>query len=154
MTGRIHQINISRGGVPKRPVLEAEVGSDGIAGDGHNHPDIHGGPERALCLYSLDLIEQLAQEGHPIAPGSVGENVTLSGIDWGQMQPGTRLRLGSDVVVELTRDTTPCKTIAAAFKNREFVRIGEKLHPGWSRMYARVIQEGTIRPGDTVEIDS
>ncbi|GBD24484.1 hypothetical protein HRbin29_02162 [bacterium HR29] len=150
--GRITQINVSPGGVPKLPVSEARVGPLGIEGDGHNDTENHGGPERALCLYSLERIEALRREGHPIAPGSAGENVTISGLDWDRVRPGSRLRLGSSVLVEVTRFTTPCKTIRGSFLGGDFNRIHHALHPGWSRVYARVLQGGVIRPGDAVEL--
>ena len=78
----VHQISVSDGGVPKRPVFEARVTAQGVAGDRQRNVKVHGGPDRAVCLYSLELIEALKQEGHPIAPGSSGENFTLAGLDW------------------------------------------------------------------------
>ena len=151
-TGSIHQISLSKGGVPKLPVMEAEVGSLGIAGDGVAHPDIHGGPERAICLFALERIEALNAEGHPIVAGSAGENITTVGIDWEAVVPGSRLRLGADLELEITRYTTPCTTIRGSFSDGDSNRIHSNLHPGWSRAYARVLVPGMIRPGDTVEI--
>jgi MOSC domain-containing protein YiiM len=148
----IVQVNISKGGVPKLPVLEARVGPDGIIGDGHSEPDIHGGPERALCIFAIERIEMLAAEGHPISPGSTGENITTRGLDWDAIVPGTRLRLGRDVVVEVTRYTTPCATIRGSFSDRDSNRIHNNLHPGDSRVYTRIITEGTIRPGDAIAV--
>src|SRR3954447_5109753 len=66
VTSRIFQLSRSTGGVPKLAVREAHVSMLGLDGDGHDHPKIHGGPERALCLYSLEVIAQLQAEGHPI----------------------------------------------------------------------------------------
>jgi kynurenine formamidase len=58
MTGHIAQINLSPGGVPKRPVPTARVTRAGIEGDAHRHAEQHGGPDRALCLFSLEQIER------------------------------------------------------------------------------------------------
>ena len=151
--GTIVQVNISKGGVPKLPVMEAEVGENGILGDGHNQSlAIHGGPERALCLYSLERIEALAEEGHPIFAGATGENVTLRGLDWDAVVPGVQLRLGPHVLLEVTRYTTPCRTNARWFVEGNFKRMHQSLHPGWSRVYARVVTGGLIRPGDAAEL--
>lgn len=151
--GTIVQVNISKGGVPKLPVTEAEVGENGILGDGHNQSlAIHGGPERALCLYSLERIEALAEEGHPIFAGATGENVTLRGLDWDAVVPGARLRLGPHVLLEVTRYTTPCRTNARWFVEGNFKRMHQSLHPGWSRVYTRVVTGGLIRPGDAAEL--
>lgn len=150
--GSIVQVNVSPGGVPKLPVPEAVVTELGIVGDGHHDTENHGGPERALCLYALERIEALRAEGHPIAPGTTGENVTIAGIDWERVVPGARLRLGAGVIVEVTRYTTPCKTIRGSFADGDSNRIHHRLFPGWSRVYARVLRGGIIRPGDPVEL--
>lgn len=148
--GRIFQINISRGGVPKAPIAVAHVTTDGIEGDLHDDKQDHGGPMRALCLYTLEEIERLAGEGHPIFPGATGENVTLTGVPLDALTPGTRLALGDETLVEVTTYTTPCKTIRGAFNDGDFTRISQKLHPGESRVYARVVREGEIHAGDSV----
>jgi MOSC domain-containing protein YiiM len=151
MPGRIVSLNRSRGGVPKLPVDEAFVSANGMDGDRQRDRRFHGGPERALSLYSLDLIDQLALEGHPIAPGTAGENVTIAGLDWTTMRPGASLRLG-DIHIELTAFAAPCKTIRLNFLGEDFKRISQKLYPGWSRVYARVMKEGLIRVGDPVSV--
>src|SRR5919107_4461162 len=98
MLAHIAWLNVSDGGVPKLPVARARVTSAGVEGDRQRKLTIHGGPDRALCLWSLELIEALRAEGHPVVPGSAGENVTISGVDWGRVVPGARLRLGSVLV--------------------------------------------------------
>ena len=150
--GRIVQLSVSPGGVPKLPISAAEVTPLGLAGDDHHDTKHHGGPDAALCLYSAELISALRSEGHPIEPGSTGENVTLRGLDWNQMVPGARLRFEGGVEIEITQYTTPCATIRASFLNGHVNRIKHALHPGWSRVYARVIATGTLREGELVEI--
>ena len=59
MRGHITQISVSDGGVPKTAVSEAEITATGLVGDRHNSPKIHGGPEKAVCLWSLEVIEAL-----------------------------------------------------------------------------------------------
>ncbi len=150
--GIIFQLNCSQGGVPKLPVAEADLLPNGLVGDHQAHPKIHGGPDRALCLYSLELIEELQREGHPVTPGSVGENVTIKGLDWSELKPGVRLALGDEVVVEITSYTNPCNSITASFIKGDYKRISQKKHPGFSRVYARVISTGRLRVGQTVRV--
>jgi len=100
------------------------------------------------------MIRRLQQEGHPIDIGTAGENITVEGIDWEAVAPGLRLQLGDDVVLEIASYTNPCKTIKDSFIDGEFIRIAQKFHPGWSRVYARVISEGEVRPGDPVRLVS
>jgi MOSC domain-containing protein YiiM len=147
--GIIVSLNRSNGGVPKTSVQDAWASMNGMEGDRQRDRRYHGGPDRALSLYSLELIEQLQREGHPIVPGAAGENVTVGDIDWREMTPGRRLTLG-DVSVELTSFAAPCKTIRDAFADRQFTRISDKLHAGWSRVYARVLEEGLLQVGARV----
>lgn len=150
--GRIFQINCSQGGVPKLAVSEAVLTRLGLEGDSVAHPDIHGGPERAICLYSLEQIEKLQSEGHPIFPGSAGENLTIEGLDWSLMQPGARLELGDEVLIELTSYTSPCQTIAGSFVEGGYKRISQKVNPGESRIYARVLRTGRLTVGQRVRV--
>lgn len=152
MQGYIFQLNCSGGGVPKTAVAEAQLTPTGLSGDRQARPKIHGGPERALCLYSIERINELQAEGHPIFPGSVGENVTVAGLDWNALKPGSHLALGDEVIVEITSHADPCKTIAASFKGGKFKRISQKKHPGDARLYARVLQTGRLAAGQTVRV--
>lgn len=147
---RIHQLNVSPGGVPKRPVHRARLTPLGLEGDAVRHPDVHGGPDRALCLYALERIEALQAEGHPVFPGAMGENVTTAGIDFDAVAPGDRLALGPHALVEVVSYTAPCRTIAGSFHDGAYGRVSQKLHPGWSRVYARVILGGPVEVGQPI----
>jgi MOSC domain-containing protein YiiM len=147
---RVFQINSSRGGVPKLPMRAAEVNFLGITVDQHNDTVHHGGVNAALCLYSLERILALQVEGHPIYPGSIGENVTITGLDWDRVLPGTRLRLGDSVCIEISGYATPCSKIKESFIHEEFNRVHNRKHPGWARAYARVLIPGRIVLGDII----
>ena len=151
MTATLHSINTSNGGVPKLPQPEAAVTVDGIVGDRQRERRYHGGPMRAVSLYSLERIRTMQAEGHPVDVGTMGENLTVAGLDWDRVGPGVRLAIGA-VELEVTKDAPPCKTIAGSFRDGAFVRASQKKHPGWSRFYARVLREGTVRVGDPVAL--
>jgi MOSC domain-containing protein YiiM len=152
--GRIASIQISAGGVPKLPVEAAEVGLEGLTGDGHFDTRHHGGPERAVCLFSLERIDALREEGHPIGAGTTGENVTLEGVSWDAVAPGARLKFAGGVELEVVSYTTPCATIRDSFRDGRIQRIRQKDHPGWSRVYARVVRAGRLAVGEAVEVVS
>lgn len=152
MVAVLHQLSASNGGVPKKAVDRATIDRMGLVGDAQNDTKHHGGPDRALCLYSLEVIERLRSEGHPIEPGYAGENVTISGLDWAEVQPGARLRIGHDVEIEVTSYTAPCSNNARWFIDGDFTRMLQSRHPGESRVYARVLQEGEVRAGDEVAL--
>ncbi len=149
--GSVHAIHTSSGGVPKLPRESCAVRFGGLEGDWQTDRENHGGPDRAVSLYSLEVIEALRAEGHPIAPGTTGENLTLRGLDWAALRPGARLDIG-EVRLEIVSYAAPCKTIIASFGDSRFVRVSQKVHPGWSRLYARVLREGTVTAGDRVEV--
>jgi MOSC domain-containing protein YiiM len=105
----------------------------------------------AVSIYSLDLIAELQRQRHPIAAGTAGENLTVSGVDWSRVVPGCVIQVGQ-VRLAVTRYASPCEKIRQSFAGQDFTRISQKVHPGWSRVYTRVIAAGTIRPGDPVHV--
>jgi MOSC domain-containing protein YiiM len=135
--------------VPKRPTPEATVTADGIEGDAHVQVRYHGGPDRAVTLFSAERIDALRREGHPIGVGTTGENLTVSGLEWTRVVPGARLEIGA-VRLEVTKYTTPCATIAGSLRGGEITRMAQKVHPGWSRVCAKVLAPGRVRVGDAV----
>jgi MOSC domain-containing protein YiiM len=150
--GTVHQINVNPdGGVPKFAVPSALLGISGVEGDLQRNLDYHGGPNRAACLFCLEVIEQLQREGHPIVPGSVGENLTISGLDWSLLAPGRRLRIGA-AILEIASFTKPCKKIRASFSDGNSMRIWQDQYPGQSRLYARVLTSAAVRVNDPVEL--
>jgi MOSC domain-containing protein YiiM len=144
-------VNVSDGGVPKRPVAEAFVGRQGLRGDRQGDRRYHGGPARAVSLYSAELLAALRLEGHLPEPGDLGENLTLSGLEWPLLAPGRQLRAGA-ALLELTSYAPPCRKLAACFAGGDVKRVAQTRNPGWSRLYARVIEEGLVRTGDPVEL--
>ena len=148
----VHQVSLSDGGVPKLAVLAAQVTMNGLTGDRQRNRKFHGGPDRAVCLYSLEIIEALRAEGHSIGPGSAGENLTITGLDWARLNPGDRLNIGADLQLEVMSYTEPCRLNGQWFKDGNSGRMAQEAHPGWSRLYARVLVEGLVRPGDRVKV--
>jgi MOSC domain-containing protein YiiM/GNAT superfamily N-acetyltransferase len=152
MDGRVLQVNISPGGVPKLPVERAWVSEQGLDGDAHQHRYVHGGPHRAVALLGIEAIERVQADGHPIEPGSVGENLTTTGIELSRLPIGTRLAIGNELVLELSGAAGPCDVIKGSFREGKSGRISILTHPDDSRMYARVIAQGEVRAGDAITV--
>lgn len=150
--GVVHSVNVSDGGVPKRPVARAQVSRDGLEGDRQRDLRHHGGPDRAVSLFGLDVIERLRREGHPIAPGTTGENLTLADLDWSRVGTGDRLAFDGGLLLEVTTHAVPCGTIRASFQDGDVRRIAQDRHPGESRLYARVLVPGPIWAGAEVTV--
>lgn len=132
------------------PVEQARVGLGGMQGDDQADKRHHGGPRQTLCLYSAEVIAELQSEGHPIAPGSAGENITVSGIDWASLAEGDMFRIGPDLVISITDPATPCAKNAGWFRDGDFRRMSHSAHPGSSRWYAKVLQPGLVTTGDEI----
>ena len=154
MPGRVLHVNVSPGGVPKLPVPSARVDALGLEGDAVNHPKIHGGPERAVCLFAQEIIDALRAEGHPIRPGDVGENLTVEGLDWPSLEVGAVLAVGEALRLQLTQRVEPCRTIAGAFEGGRFKRIQPSRAPDETRWYARVLTPGIVAPGDPIRAEA
>jgi MOSC domain-containing protein YiiM len=154
MSSHLSHINISDGGVPKTSIPTVRVTAAGLQGDRQKDLRYHGGPDRAVCLWSFELIEVLKQEGHPIEPGSTGENLTISGLDWAELQLGSQVTIGDQLQLEITEFAAPCGTIAKYFTGRKYGRISEKKYPGTSRLYARVLNPGVVTVGDRITISN
>jgi len=101
----------------------------------------------------LDVIERLQDEGHWIEPGSAGENLTLAEVEWDHIVPGIVLTIGPQVRLEIKRYTAPCDLNVRSFREGDFSRISHEKYPGWSRVYAKVLRGGLVRPGDVVSVE-
>jgi MOSC domain-containing protein YiiM len=157
--GSVLQINVSGGGVPKHAVAQGVVSELGLEGDDHAHPELHGGPQQALLFIAAEGIEELIQAGFPLFPGALGDNITTTGLDHRTWEIGQRWRVGPEVVVEFTKMRAPCAALnrygAGLIQKAiydEMVRDGDPSSPHWglSGCYARVIEGGTVHPGDVI----
>lgn len=150
--GHVVQINTSGGGVPKSPVEHATIGYRGLDGDRQGDRKHHGRVFQAVCLFSAEIVDRFQAEGHPIRAGSVGENLTLSGIDWPALRPGTRLAVG-DAVIELSVPAVPCAKNAQWFTDGDFSRLHFDVDPASTRWYASVMTDGQVATGDAVVVE-
>jgi MOSC domain-containing protein YiiM len=151
-TGSVAQINVSSGGVPKRAIDLARIDKRGVAGDRQKTLRHHGRPWQALCLWSVEVIESLRAEGHPIAPGSAGENITITGLDWRELRPGIRIQIG-EALIETSLYALPCYQNAQWFLDGDFERMDHRRQRGVSRLYAWVRTGGDVRVGDPVVVE-
>ena len=155
--GQIASINVSHpGGVPKRPIDRTTITTRGLVGDGQRTKEpVHGGPEKAVCLFGVEQIRRVNADGHHLYPGAIGENLTVSGLDLGGLASGDRLRIGdpaSGPIIQLSDPAAPCKNIAGSFEDWRIARVSHKVRPEDSRWYARVLREGPVVSGDPIEL--
>lgn len=151
MSGTVAGIHRSDGGVPKHAVTTASIDASGVVGDRQATRRHHGRPWQALCLYSAEVIDALAAEGHPIAPGAIGENLTIAGVDWARLRGGLSVEIG-EVRLRLSGPAAPCTKIGDSFADRDVARVDHATRPGWARWYASVLAGGDISAGDRVTI--
>ena len=161
MTGSVVQLNISRGGLPKRAVKESFITPLGLEGDDCAHPEIHGGPQQALLLITSETIAELTARGYPLFFGALGENLTTLGLDRRALRAGQRFRVGG-AVIELTKPRAPCSTLdiyGPALQREiydQYVKARDVTSPRWgmSGFYAAVIEPGPVCLGDPIALES
>jgi len=151
MSARVIGLFVSQGGVPKLPVDTLSVTITGCLGDKQNDLKHHGGPDKAVCILQNCVIENLQSKGHPIIPGSTGENLLLDGCDIGEIYPGSIIKF-EQLEIEITQDAPPCKTISNSFTDGNFNLISHRKYPQFTRWYGKVIKEGKLNIDEEFEI--
>ena len=159
MQGTIVQVNISPGGLPKRPVSGGFITPLGVEGDRHAHPEIHGGPRQAILLIAAEVVEELQRRGYPVDFGSLGENLTTRGIDVRHLRIGDHLRAGG-ALLEITKPRGPCSQLdiyGPAIKEEIYdkrVKARDHNSPRWgmSGFYLSVVDAGPVSPGDIIAV--
>ncbi|MBV8072963.1 MAG: MOSC domain-containing protein [Acidobacteriaceae bacterium] len=155
--GTVVQLNTSKGGVPKRPVLFAQVGLLGIEGDEHRY-QYHGGPEQALLLLAAEVVDTLTAEGWWVFYGALGENLTTRGLDYRRWRAGQQFLVGT-VRLQLTKPRAPCSALnpyGPGIQSRIYdplVKARDPASPHWgeSGFFAKVLEPGHISVNDIIE---
>jgi MOSC domain-containing protein YiiM len=158
MTGTILQVSVSPGGVPKHAIPTGTLTLTGFEVDHHAHPDIHGGPQQAVLLITAEGIAELTAQGFSLNYGSLGENLTTSGIARRDWRAGQRWHIGMQAVIEITKRRAPCQALnvygpgiqAAVYDSLAAAGDPSSAKWGLSGFYASVVQPGAIRPGDEI----
>lgn len=142
--GRVHAVCVGSGGIPKYAVASATLHELGFEGDAH-HCSGHGGPRRAVCLFSIEDYRSLGADGvRAEPPGVFGENLVTEGIDYTTVRAGDRLELEGGAVLEVTDVREPCATLKPI--DRRF----PELLVGRSGFVCRVVHGGTVATGGRV----
>jgi MOSC domain-containing protein YiiM len=140
-------------GIYKTPVAgPVQINTLGISGDFIASKKHHGGPDQAIYVYGqTDYDWWSAEIGRELAPGTFGDNLTISELESAAFNIGDRLHIGS-VILEVTAPRIPCKTFARRMQDPYFVKkFRHAERPG---LYCRVIQEGSVQNGDEVRIET
>ena len=151
VAGTVRHLHVSDGGVPKHPRPSVEIGFRGVIGDRQKTRFHHGRPWQALSIWSAEVIDALRAEGHPVSPGSAGENITVDGLHWAEVRAGVQLRIGT-ALAQVSVFALPCRKIAASFLDRDMNRIHHDRGPV-SRVYATVLEPGRVATGDAAVLE-
>ena len=148
MTGTLVQVNTSPGGMPKLPILIGRVTVNGVEGDRQKNRKVHGGPDRAICIYSEELYAWLNEQGVKVGNGDLGENFTTRDLDLQKLDRGDRLQVGGEdgCIIQITKVRTPCFQLKKWDPDLPEMILGRS---GW---VAKVVKEGLARPGDAITV--
>jgi molybdopterin adenylyltransferase len=143
MAGRVVSVNTNAAReFRKLPQPMARLIDDfGLEGDRHA-----GRPLRQVSLIEVETVRELAERGMPVAPGSLGENLTLEGVAVTQLPVGARLRLGVSAELEVTGERPACRELLEVHPDALKALIGR------TGKMARVVRGGPVRPGDAVDV--
>jgi len=114
----------------------------GLSGDAHADSGSH----RQVSLLAIESINKMRDLGFDISPGDFAENLTTQGIELFRLPLGTRLEVGEEVSLEISQIGKKCHTGCAIFR-----QIGKCVMPK-EGIFARVIREGIVRPGDGIKV--
>jgi MOSC domain-containing protein YiiM len=136
-------------GGAKMPVPGAMLRVSGFEGDGQADRRNHGGPDKAVCVYSaIHYPHWQRMLGRRLDPGAFSENLTVSGIREARVCVGDVFRAG-EAVVQVSMPRTPCDKVAG--KNGE-KRLSKWISgSGYTGFYMRVLEEGLVVTGDAFE---
>lgn len=164
-SGRVCSVNVGvpatirwqgrsiRTAIVKEPVTGAvEVRGVNLAGDDQADRRVHGGPDKAVYAYGAeDYAWWAAQLGIEVGPGWFGDNLTVEGFDLRHARIGERWRVGS-CTLEVSEPRMPCLKLGARMGTADFVDLFDVV--GRFGTYLRIVEEGEVRAGDTVEVVS
>ncbi|MEG0780367.1 MAG: MOSC domain-containing protein [Oscillospiraceae bacterium] len=138
----VTSVNLSEAkGTRKHAVPEIQLKlHHGIVGDAHA-----GDWHRQISLLAEESIDEMRQLGLTLAPGAFAENINTRGIVLKTLPIGTRLRIGA-TVVEVTQIGKTCHN------DCEIKRLTGRCVMPTEGIFVVVVEEGIVRPGDTIEI--
>lgn len=117
------------------------IENHGIEGDAHA-----GDWHRQVSFLSSESIERAKQSGLDVGFGDFAENIATQGIDWLKVPVGTQLKIGNDVMVEITQIGKECHNKCAIY-----YQAGDCIMPK-EGIFAKVLVGGVVEVGDTIEI--
>ncbi len=149
--GEVYSINISdKKGVAKKSVKKAVLTEGlGVKGDAHAS-----GGDRQVSLLAVESIHKqkecvkIKASDFNLKPGDFAENITTKGINLGTLKLGTKLKIGSNIVLKISKIGKECHRLCSIY-----YKTGDCIMPR-EGIFAEVIVGGKINCGDAIEVDN
>ena len=141
-------------GIPKLQKDFIEIYKYGVMGDYHSgKTNFHASKNninRQITIVSNEILNSINESiGKKLFPGSLGENILVEGLGYLEdIKNGTKMKFGTNVVLEVTEQNQPCSTLQSIDKRVLKLIIGKR------GLLAKVIDTGIIKKGDKVQIYS
>ena len=134
----------------KQAVPQARLTYTNFEGDGQADLKNHGGPNKAVCVYSFDHYPHWEEVfGVSLLPGAFSENLTIAGLQEAEVCLGDVFRIGDEVRVQISQPRQPCSKLVGKHNRKD---LPDLIHANsWSGFYLRVLQAGVVRAGDAAE---
>ncbi|MFC5648475.1 MOSC domain-containing protein [Paenibacillus solisilvae] len=123
----------------------------GLVGDQQADTVNHGGPDKAVCVYSADHFAYWEEQwSKPVEAGAFGENFTISGLTEENIHIGDIIRIG-EAVVQVSQPRQPCFKLGVKHQIPELsLQVQQS---GYTGYYFRVLQEGIVQEGDELIVE-
>ena len=123
---------------------------NGFEGDGVGDTKHHGGPDKAVCVYSLEHYQYWERTlGTKLPDAAFGGNLTVSGLQEADVNIGDIFQLGT-ALVQVSQPRQPCNTLAARFGRSDMVKL--VVDAGRTGFYMRMLKEGVVKQGDALSL--
>lgn len=126
------------------------VGLTNLAGDGQADLSVHGGPDKAILCYPMaHWVHWRERYAWPdVGPGAFGENFSIGGWTEGNVCLGDVWSVGT-VRLQVSQPRQPCWKLGRRWARPELPKL--VIQTGWTGWYLRVLQTGTVEPGQPIE---
>ena len=139
-------------GIYKQPVLgRVSLSATNLAGDGQGDLSVHGGPNKAVCVYSIDHYPFWRQElgVQECGPGWFGENFSVEGQDEKSVAVGDTYRVGT-ALVQISQPRAPCARLGRRWNRADMPKL--VVGTGRTGGYLRVLETGDVECGDALTL--
>lgn len=124
---------------------------ENLEGDRQADLTVHGGPDKAVCVYAVDHYPIWRQQTgiETCGPGWFGENFSIEGQSEKTTAIGDIYRIGG-ALVQVSQPRAPCWKLGKRWSRADMPKL--VVHSGLTGWYLRVMEEGLVASGQELTL--